>query len=120
MDHLLKIKMKTKKQQTQKRFLKRNTKKISKENMENLKLSKEKSNKIFRLLAGFLLIPIMFSIYFIDRSIYSINPFVTHYRFKDWKQGTERIKASVVRIIGLIIIVLIITVFKLIMKFLFN
>jgi len=81
---------------------------------------KDKLTKIKNTIAGLILLPIMLSIYFIDRAIYSINPFVTHYRFKDWKQGTERIKASVIRIIGLLIILFIITIFKLVMKFLFN
>jgi len=108
-------------QQTKNRSLKRNSKKLkTKENMKKVISEKKTNNKLIRLLTGFLLIPLMFALYFIDRAIYSINPFVTHYRFKDWKIGTERIKASIIRFIGLLIIVSILTAFKLIMKFFFS
>ena len=81
---------------------------------------KDKMTKIKNTIAGLILLPIMLAIYFIDRAIYSINPFVTHYKFKEWKKGTERIKASVVRMIGLFIIISIITIFRLIIRFFFS
>jgi hypothetical protein len=54
--------------------------------------------KNFRIILGFILLPIYVGLYFADRVICVINPLVNHFDIRIWFKNLDELKNSLIRV----------------------